>query len=95
MTKSSNVLTAILHVLAPDFGTRQMVNLNYGVCIRMALGYCSIEWSQSDNASFTVSGDTNSFDPSLIGQNCGCHYRKLYFKFVCFFCTKKTTTIIG
>ncbi|KAG7202394.1 hypothetical protein KM043_018710 [Ampulex compressa] len=52
---------------APDFGTRQMVNLNYGVCIRMALGYCSIEWSQSDNASFTVSGDTNSFDPSLIG----------------------------
>ncbi|XP_060535593.1 uncharacterized protein LOC132707687 [Cylas formicarius] len=40
-------------------GTRQLANLNYGVCIQMQPGYCSIQWSQtSDIYSFTVSNDT-------------------------------------
>lgn len=45
-----------------------MVNLNYGVCIRMALGYCSIQWSQSDMNSFSISGDINGLDPTIIGK---------------------------
>jgi len=44
-----------------------MVNHRYGVCVRMALGYCTIEWSEVDNLSFSVSGDTGSFDPNIIG----------------------------
>ncbi|XP_015586174.1 uncharacterized protein LOC107263461 isoform X2 [Cephus cinctus] len=54
---------------APLIGTRQMANLNYGVCVRMALGYCSIQWSQSDTLSFTVSGDTGSLDTTVIGTD--------------------------
>ncbi|XP_012527153.1 uncharacterized protein LOC105831515 isoform X2 [Monomorium pharaonis] len=54
---------------APQIGTRQMVNHRYGVCIRMALGYCSIEWSQINRFSFSVSGDTGSFDPDIIGTD--------------------------
>lgn len=46
-----------------------MVNHRYGVCVRMALGYCSIEWSQIDRFSFSVSGDTGSFDPDIIGRS--------------------------
>lgn len=39
-------------------GTRELANLNYGVCIRMEAGFCSIEWSQTtDQFSFTVTGD--------------------------------------
>lgn len=50
-------------------GTREIANLNYGVCVQMAPGYCSIEWSQNpaDRYSFTVSGDTETLDPELIG----------------------------
>lgn len=52
---------------APIIGTRQIANTNYGVCVRMAQGYCSIEWSQTNSNSFTVSGDTGAIDPTLIG----------------------------
>ncbi|KAL3284177.1 hypothetical protein HHI36_018343 [Cryptolaemus montrouzieri] len=40
--------------------TRQLTNQNYGVCIAMQPGYCSINWSQTpgDQYSFTVTGDT-------------------------------------
>jgi hypothetical protein len=48
-----------------------MVNHRYGVCVRMALGYCSIEWSQVDRFSFSVSDDTGSFDPDIIGKSHG------------------------
>ena len=51
----------------PPIGTRQIANTNYGVCIRMAQGYCAIEWSQTNSNSFTVSGDTSAFDSTLIG----------------------------
>lgn len=40
-------------------GTRQIANTNYGICVNMQPGYCSIQWSQtSDPESFTVTGDT-------------------------------------
>lgn len=62
-------------------GTRELANLNYGVCIEMQPGYCSILWSQSasDIYSFTVSGDTvastangtvGTTAVSLTGSNC-------------------------
>ncbi|XP_012235854.1 uncharacterized protein [Linepithema humile] len=57
------------NVRAPQIGTRQMVNHRYGVCVRMALGYCSIEWSQVDRFSFSVSDDTGSSDPDIIGTD--------------------------
>lgn len=52
---------------APEIGTREIANTNYGVCIRMARGYCAIEWSQTTANSFSVSGDTGSLDPTIIG----------------------------
>lgn len=40
-------------------GTRQIANTNYGICINVRPGYCSIQWSQgNDPESFTVSGDS-------------------------------------
>ncbi|GFG39627.1 hypothetical protein Cfor_02901, partial [Coptotermes formosanus] len=54
---------------ASPIGTRQIANTNYGVCVQMVAGYCSIEWTQnpSDPYSFTVSGNTGGVDPSLLG----------------------------
>lgn len=34
----------------------------------MAQGYCAIEWSQTSSNSFSVSGDTGSFDSTIIGK---------------------------
>lgn len=40
-------------------GTRQIANTNYGICVFMRAGYCSIQWAQAGDAeSFTVTGDT-------------------------------------
>lgn len=64
-------------------GTRELANLNYGVCIQMQPGYCSIQWSQSGSAdtSFTVTGDTITTSVitvlpsgSVIGENCTTDY---------------------
>lgn len=54
-------------------GTRQIVNLNYGICIRMEAGYCSIQYSQSgtDVYSFTVSGDVEGADNTVLGTTLG------------------------
>ncbi|XP_019870330.2 uncharacterized protein LOC109598852 [Aethina tumida] len=63
-------------------GTRQMANENYGVCVQMQPGYCSIKWSQgSDSTSFTVNNSTAlqeairglPGDP-LKGENCTTDY---------------------
>jgi hypothetical protein len=53
------------------YGTRQIVNTKYGVCVQRAHGYCSIQWTQNmhDPYSFTVSGDTGGIAPSLLGKN--------------------------
>lgn len=58
-------------------GTRELANQNYGVCVAMVPGYCSIEWKQSQTNSFTVSGDTEANseiigtpEASVGGENC-------------------------
>ncbi|XP_030765765.1 uncharacterized protein LOC115889829 [Sitophilus oryzae] len=61
-------------------GTRQLANMNYGVCVAMAPGYCGIEWSQSsDTYGFSVTGDTftavgdgtvGTTSASLTGDDC-------------------------
>lgn len=71
-TTTSNYLTS-----NATTGTRELVNENYGVCIAMLPGYCSIVWSQSTTDSFTVSGDTEANSDILgtqyavvLGENC-------------------------
>lgn len=61
-------------------GTRQMINQNYAVCIKMLPGYCSVQWSQAgDWTSFTVTNDslaaivTSTFTP-IKGSNCTTDY---------------------
>lgn len=60
-------------------GTRELANLNYGVCVAMQPGYCCIQWSQSGSSvySFSVTGDTVTQSVttglpagSVIGENC-------------------------
>ncbi|XP_018785559.1 PREDICTED: uncharacterized protein LOC108966879 [Bactrocera latifrons] len=59
-------------------GTRQIANQQYGICVRMGAGICSITWSQvsSDAYSFTLTNDVGVIDPSLLAtltvqsQNC-------------------------
>lgn len=52
-TTASNEITSLGTV-----GTRQLANTNYGICVEMAPGYCSIEWSPVSANSFTVSNDS-------------------------------------
>nr|XP_031831146.1 uncharacterized protein LOC116426404 [Nomia melanderi] len=82
-TSTSNTVTSFNYGTAPNprapgAATRQIANTNYGVCVRMAQGYCAIEWSQTTTTSFSVSGDTGSLgfpiigtaDAAIIGTNC-------------------------
>ncbi|KAJ3636082.1 hypothetical protein MTP99_008921 [Tenebrio molitor] len=56
-------------------GTRELVNENYGVCIAMIPGYCSIEWSATSDNSFVVSGDLGALDMvSLTGSDCSSDF---------------------
>lgn len=68
-------------------GTRQMVNMNYVVCIRELPGYCGVQWSQAtDNlgTSFSVTGNTLEAQvaqtlpelatPPVLGDNCTTDY---------------------
>merc|ERR1719369_1343629 len=43
-------------------GTRQIRNLNYGICISSKVGYCDVTWTQStiSERSFSMSGDARS-----------------------------------
>ncbi|XP_046754101.1 cubilin isoform X1 [Diprion similis] len=59
----------VVNPRSPLVGTRQLVNLNYGVCVRMTVGYCAIQWSQDNTLSFTVSGDTDGLDTTVIGTD--------------------------
>lgn len=51
-------------------GTRELVNENYGVCIAMAPGYCSIEWSEATDGSFMVSGNAMAGIGQVTGTDC-------------------------
>ncbi|XP_013189218.1 uncharacterized protein LOC106133907 [Amyelois transitella] len=53
-------------------GTRQIANMNYGICIRMEAGYCGIQYAQTgDMYSFTVTGDVEGADNTVLGTNLG------------------------
>ncbi|XP_075991108.1 uncharacterized protein LOC142986477 [Anticarsia gemmatalis] len=53
-------------------GTRQIANLNYGICIRMEAGYCAIQYAQTaDVNSFTVTGDVEGADNTVLGTALG------------------------
>lgn len=73
--------SSVVNTVNNTIGTRELANLNYGVCIEMQPGYCSIQYSQSggDLYSFSVTGDTvtatgagtvGSTALSLVGSNC-------------------------
>lgn len=63
-------------------GSRQIVNLNYGICVLPVSGSCSITYSRvsSDPYSFTITGDVGAVEASLLGtsllqdQNCTTDY---------------------
>ncbi|PZC79688.1 hypothetical protein B5X24_HaOG216087 [Helicoverpa armigera] len=67
-TAANTVLSASLVT-----GTRQIVNLNYGICIRMEAGYCAIQYAQvaNDAFSFTVTGDVEGADNTVLGTALG------------------------
>ncbi|CAG9858631.1 unnamed protein product [Phyllotreta striolata] len=48
-------------------GTRQLVNQNYGICVNMLPGYCSIQWSSN---GFMVSGIPNLGFDALTNGDC-------------------------
>lgn len=52
-------------------GSRQIANLNYGICIAAEPGSCSITYSplSSDPYSFTVTGDAGGVDAALLGTS--------------------------
>ncbi|CAF4746711.1 unnamed protein product [Pieris macdunnoughi] len=54
-------------------GTRQIANTNYGICIRMEAGFCGIQYAQTggDNFSFTVTGDVEGADNTVLGTAVG------------------------
>lgn len=51
-------------------GSRQIANMNYGICIAAAAASCSITYSplSSDPYSFTMSGDVGGVDPTMLGS---------------------------
>jgi len=52
-------------------GTREIADLDYGVCVQMADGYCGIIWERNttgDNYGFSVSSDVGALAPTLIGD---------------------------
>ncbi|CAO1389576.1 unnamed protein product [Diamesa hyperborea] len=52
-------------------GGRQIASANYGACIKMAPGQCTITWAipTSDRFAFTVTGDVGVVDPTLLGTS--------------------------
>lgn len=52
-------------------GSRQISNLNYGICIAAEPGSCSITYSplSSDPYSFSITGDVGGVDAALLGTS--------------------------
>ncbi|XP_044758514.1 uncharacterized protein LOC123316484 [Coccinella septempunctata] len=57
-------------------GTRELVNENYGICVAMSPGYCSIEWSACSDSSFIVSDNDAALNPPrpLFGEDCDADF---------------------
>ncbi|KAF5290653.1 hypothetical protein FQR65_LT01943 [Abscondita terminalis] len=53
--------------------TRQISNLNYGICVRAAPGFCTIQWTPSGNNAFLVSGSAQT-GPQMGSANCQTDY---------------------
>nr|XP_023015444.1 uncharacterized protein LOC111504950 [Leptinotarsa decemlineata] len=48
--------------VAPQNGARQLVNMNYGICVATIRGFCGIQWAQTAGTmTFTVSDNTYTF----------------------------------
>ncbi|XP_001602445.1 uncharacterized protein LOC100118488 [Nasonia vitripennis] len=56
-------------VTTTRIGTREMANLNYGVCVKMASGYCSLRWSATD---FSVTGDLTTTSTPTPASGTAC-----------------------
>ena len=58
--------------LPPD-PTRQLADMQYDVCVRPQAGYCAVRWAQTPGLAqgFTLSGDPQATDPSLLGEAVG------------------------
>lgn len=67
---SFNFLRDLVH--APP--TSQIVDHNYGICVRRMPGYCGIVWERDPATaySFTVSGDVYAQSPDVIGDPASC-----------------------
>nr|CAH7743150.1 unnamed protein product [Callosobruchus chinensis] len=83
LERSWNIKVTQIACDCPTLGSRQIANENYGVCIGMVPGHCSIQWSQSsgETTSFSMSNDTATAAvigglPSngLLGENCTTDY---------------------
>ncbi|XP_058066210.1 uncharacterized protein LOC131215831 [Anopheles bellator] len=50
-------------------GSRQIMNTNYGICIRTNAGQCSITYALPNNDvyAFTITGDASAIDPTMVG----------------------------
>ncbi|RZC33232.1 hypothetical protein BDFB_009129 [Asbolus verrucosus] len=81
MALSDTVRSFNYGTTAPLTGTRQLANENYGVCVEMQPGYCSITWSQSSGDMYAFSVTNNTFTDvnmgtagtsaaAIIGENC-------------------------
>lgn len=85
-TQSSGVVRSFNYASSPNSrtnavgveGSRQIANLNYGICIAAENGACSITYAplSSDPYSFTMTGDVGAVEVSMLGngllqdQNC-------------------------
>lgn len=68
-TTVSSATVTVGAVIGP--GSRQIINTNYGICIQMNAGFCSITWTAN---TFSVSGDATQAATSLSGAACTTDY---------------------
>ncbi|XP_069960513.1 uncharacterized protein [Cherax quadricarinatus] len=56
----------------------QIADLDYGVCVKMADGYCGIIWetnsASGDNYTFTLTGNVDAIDQNIIGTPAAATY---------------------
>ncbi|XP_071543588.1 uncharacterized protein [Panulirus ornatus] len=72
-TASSGTVSSFnfMNTIPTTGGTRQLSNLNYGVCVEMADGYCGIIWERNTtggNYGFTVSDNAEVILPENVGN---------------------------
>lgn len=56
---------------SPSSDTKQLANMEYGVCIRRADSYCGVTWkayAAEGKYTFTITENAGVVDNSLIGE---------------------------